>query len=422
MEVVQLDPKSLRPHPLNEYIYSPSVGEDHEALKASIRHNGILEPLQVDPTNQIVAGHRRWRIALEIELSSVPAIYKVYEDDLAITTALIESNRQRRKTFSETMREAEVLEKVEAERAKARQGHRTDLMSNVTQSEFGRTREIVADTIGVGASQYRRMKKILEAAKESPHIAEMVAKIDRGEATVHSVYKRVVEKFDRAPEDFTLKVYDMWTFSGLNPKYGQPHPGAIPGDIIENMLWYYTEPGDLIVDPFAGGGVTLDVCKAWNRRYVVSDISPVRDDILKWDVAKGMPPDSQGAALIFLDPPYGNMLAELYSEDSASSMSPSDYIDFMSKVARDGKGCLAPGGKISLIIMKQMFRLPEGVPYIDWPLIMWKVFTSEGLRLVMRIINMWPTNIWMAPQVDRAKDNKSMLPICGDLLVFDVPE
>jgi len=28
------------------------------------------------------------------------------------------------------------------------------------------------------------------------------------------------------------------------------------------LLWLYTEPGDIVVDPFAGGGTTIDVPKA----------------------------------------------------------------------------------------------------------------------------------------------------------------
>ena len=40
----------------------------------------------------------------------------------------------------------------------------------------------------------------------------------------------------------------------------------MPPPIVENVLWLYTEPGDIIVDPFAGGGTTIDVAKAMGRR------------------------------------------------------------------------------------------------------------------------------------------------------------
>jgi DNA modification methylase len=41
------------------------------------------------------------------------------------------------------------------------------------------------------------------------------------------------------------------------------------------MLYRYTEPLDIVVDPFAGDGSTIDLCKKRWRRYWVSDRKPV---------------------------------------------------------------------------------------------------------------------------------------------------
>lgn len=40
----------------------------------------------------------------------------------------------------------------------------------------------------------------------------------------------------------SLKVYDVWDFSQCDDHYGSQFPGRIPGQIIENLLGYYTEP------------------------------------------------------------------------------------------------------------------------------------------------------------------------------------
>jgi hypothetical protein len=423
VEVSLVNPRSIASNPLNAYIYTAPSGDDFEALKKSILTEGILEPLLITTEGILVSGHRRLAAALSLGLTEVPVLSRSFPDDASLSIALVESNRHRKKTFSEMMREAEVLHGAEDARAKERQQMGKAIAEDqvtLPEEEKGQARAKVADKLGVGERTYYMMTKIVAAGKDSPHVAAQIEKLDRGETTVFAVYK-TVQKVDRDPLDFPLKVYDLWHFGGLNPKYGQPHPGAIPGDIIENLLWYYTDVGDLVVDPFAGGGVTLDVCKAWDRRCIASDIRPAREDILEWDVAKGLPAGSDGADLVFLDPPYANMLAELYSEDSASSFSMAEFIQFMQKVGISSRDALGPGGKVALIIMKQVYRLPEGVPYLDWPLILWKVFTSEGLRLIMRVINSWPSNIWVAPQVERAKDEKRMLPICGDLLIFDKP-
>ncbi|MBP8625477.1 MAG: hypothetical protein KBI10_02115 [Syntrophorhabdales bacterium] len=34
------------------------------------------------------------------------------------------------------------------------------------------------------------------------------------------------------------------------------------------MIKRYTEPGDLVVDPMAGSGTTLDVCRKEKRRCI----------------------------------------------------------------------------------------------------------------------------------------------------------
>jgi hypothetical protein len=40
---------------------------------------------------------------------------------------------------------------------------------------------------------------------------------------------------------------------------------------VANLLWLYTEPGEIVVDPFAGGGTTVDAAKAMSRRVWASD-------------------------------------------------------------------------------------------------------------------------------------------------------
>jgi DNA modification methylase len=36
---------------------------------------------------------------------------------------------------------------------------------------------------------------------------------------------------------------------------------------VDNLLYFYTHPLDVVVDPFAGGGSTIDICKKRLRRY-----------------------------------------------------------------------------------------------------------------------------------------------------------
>jgi hypothetical protein len=44
---------------------------------------------------------------------------------------------------------------------------------------------------------------------------------------------------------------------------------------VDNLLYLYTKPFDMVLDPFAGGGSTIDICKRRFRRYMVSDRKPI---------------------------------------------------------------------------------------------------------------------------------------------------
>src|SRR5579871_6663136 len=121
----------------------------------------------------------------------------------------------------------------------------------------------------------------------------------------------------------SLKVYDTWNFPKCDDHYGGPYPGRIPGQILENLLWYYTEPFGTVYDPFAGSGTTVDVSRAMFRRYWASDVRPFDDTkhIRTWDIAAAPPdffPKGYKMDLVFLDPPYAEMKDENYPEGSLS--------------------------------------------------------------------------------------------------------
>ena len=57
------------------------------------------------------------------------------------------------------------------------------------------------------------------------------------------------EQIAQNPPD-SLKVFNLWNFGKSNNAL--KYPGQIPSQIIENLLWYYTQPFDTVYDPMAG--------------------------------------------------------------------------------------------------------------------------------------------------------------------------
>jgi len=86
--------------------------------------------------------------------------------------AVIEFNRQREKTFSQKMAEAEELETIERARARERSianlkcGDEKPEREMLPAREEGRTRDRVASAIGIGSGRtYDKAAKVWEAAK-----------------------------------------------------------------------------------------------------------------------------------------------------------------------------------------------------------------------------------------------------------------
>lgn len=126
--------------------------------------------------------------------------------------------------------------------------------------------------------------------------------------------------------------WDVWNFK-KDKQYGLDHDGSIPAGIIFNLLYFYTNPSDLIIDPMAGGGVVGDVCLATNRKCKMYDIAPTRPEIKKHDLTEGWPENAENADLVFLDPPYFKKLEKEYGPNSISALDREDYLDFFSKTA-----------------------------------------------------------------------------------------
>ena len=105
-----------------------------------------------------------------------------------------------------------------------------------------------------------------------------------------------------------LRTWDQWNFNECDERFGDDWPGRIPAQLIAHTLFYFTKPGDLVLDPMAGGGVVPDVCMLFERKCQSFDLA-VRDnrpEILchHWDPRNWKWPITKKPDLIFFDPPY----------------------------------------------------------------------------------------------------------------------
>lgn len=205
MERRKLD--SLSPHPKNEEIYGDSefVEDDDEGFLDSVREHGILEPIVIDQNDVIISGHRRVGAARKIGMDDIPVRVEAFESDLARQEALVHHNRQREKSFSQKMHEAELLEEIERKRARERQGTRTDTSCSAEQEvDGGLTRDEVADKVDIGSgTTYHRARTVWEAREsDDDRVAEtaeeVIKQLDSDEQSISGAYSAVKNEQRRA--------------------------------------------------------------------------------------------------------------------------------------------------------------------------------------------------------------------------------
>ena len=162
-------------------------------------------------------------------------------------------------------------------------------------------------------------------------------------------------RFKRPP--LRPQVTTLWDYPSQDygdTQQGRPgYKGATPSYLIWNLIQRYTKENDLIVDPFAGSGTTLDVARDLKRRALGYDVHPARKDIFRLDARK-LPPELSGKVdLVFMDPPYSTHLD--YGDDprdigKLDVAKGSAYYDAMESAFREAHRLLKPAKHLGLYV------------------------------------------------------------------------
>lgn len=426
-DVLAIATDRLIPSRFSQSLYGDPDAESDDLIE-SVRREGILVPLVVTPAGsgdwEVISGHRRLACALRLEFPDVPCSIREFPSDSEKHRAVLDYNRQRCKTFSQLMREADALEILEGPRARGRR------IANLRQNRHdrrnsdgrtGRSDETIARAIGLGGKDlYRQARAIWRASEAGDARASSgVALLDLGEKTIYAAYKDLRRR-DRFTTGFRPTPYDVWAFRH-DRAFGVPHPGSIPPSIVAHALHYFTEPGALVVDPMAGGGTTLDVCTAMGRRCLAFDLEPARDDIHRHDIRGGFPATTLGADLIFCDPPYHTMLARSYPDASVALAPLSGWVEFLGTLARSAFAALRPGGHLALLLANQTEKdLPAGHGYLDHAFFGYQAILAAGF-LPQRRISCPMAGAYLPQHVQHARRDGRMLGQVRDLLVARKP-
>lgn len=309
-------PDELDPHPLNGEIYGDR-GDLDESFLGSIREQGILEPVVVTPDDTIISGHRRVAAALEVGIGEVPVRVQAYDSERLEREALVHYNRQREKTFSQKMREAEVLEEIERERARERQGERTDLVDkrlvddsdDASPSDYGKTRDRVSEEVGIGSGRtYSKAKQVWKAAQAGDTVAQHeVSKLDQGEQSIHGAYQQVKDRLESESEESAHSASDSdGGDETLDPDdlVLSAHVGT-NDEVFPDVLELHVEPGASVADVTYGNGTFWKRVPSSKYDLHATDINPKRSPDSDDGVdCRDLPYDDGELDCVVLDPPY----------------------------------------------------------------------------------------------------------------------
>jgi DNA modification methylase len=212
--------------------------------------------------------------------------------------------------------------------------------------------------------------------------------------------------------------FDVWTFQ--NAAGDSSYFGRMPAQVVENLLWLYTEPSDIVVDPFAGAGTTIDVAKAMGRRCWASDLHPSTPTlpIHEHDILTGWPAAApRKVNLILLDPPYWQQAKGRYS-DSANDLGNMDLEAFYASWASIVEACLphlVEGGRLAFIVSPTQC---ESGRVVDHATDMLRACWDLGLAVERRIIVQYQTQQATGQQVEWARENRRLLKLYRDLTVL----
>jgi site-specific DNA-methyltransferase (adenine-specific) len=122
----------------------------------------------------------------------------------------------------------------------------------------------------------------------APHViapVEVVVLLYKG-----SWEKRCRGVSDIGRDEFIEWTNGLWTFPGASRSVG--HPAPFPRELPRRLIRLFSYVGDTVLDPFAGAGTTLLVCRELKRRGIAVEISSEYCELIarRLDALPGSPP------------------------------------------------------------------------------------------------------------------------------------
>ena len=392
----------------------PRIDHDPALVQRYQDNLDVLPPIEINQHNILIDGWHRWTAHRQAKVDDIAVVVTETASDNKLLLLSARRNAAHGKQMSNAdkkklavkwyamgIAETELIEVLSV-------GARTltRWLSDKKKSEREERNQQIA-RMWLAAYTLQDISDMVSMDKTSLLALCQLAKIQQNSGYEHDL------KFDPPP------LYDVWTAAKASNK--TKHPGMSEASFVDNLVYMYTEPGNIVIDPFAGGGSTIDVCRKRLRRVFASDLTPIparENEIRQHDITDSLlkPPQWKDVSLVYLDPPYGAQVAGKYSdkpEDLANGTNEA-IAPAVAGIIKAYMAKLRKGAHIALIIQSTQWHAENRLP-VDH---VWKL-AQLGLPMpVHRIQAPYSTQQATPQMVDWAKENRDVLGISREIVVW----
>lgn len=418
--------------PLSEVCYRedlyPRIKPDTATIQRYAENLEVLPPIEINQHNILIDGFHRWTAHRKAEAATIKAVVTQTVSEAEVYALAIERNAAHGLQMSNDDKKSSAIRLYAAGTGYEKE-QIARLLSVSVRSVTGYLTDVDKQL------REERKQKIFDMWMACHTLEEIATETDVTDQTIANQIKetlnleslpnleKVLANFQN--EDFTPPIYNVWSYAKVTNKVG--HFGNTEQRILENLLYLYTEPFDIVVDPFAGGGSTIDVCKHRLRRYWASDRKPIverENEIRQLDiVTDGLPPLNKrwsDVSLTYLDPPYWKQAEGQYSDspNDLANMPLEQFTAEMVKLVKD-IGARQTKGVIALIIQPTQWKADER-KFTDHVMHIINGVGNKKLVLENRISCPYSTEQCTPQMVEWAKANKKLLVLSRELIVWSV--
>src|SRR5215204_1177916 len=186
--------------------------EEYNALKQSIKENGLYVPIIVNQNGILLDGHHRYKACQELGITPSQVVRK-FADELDEKLFVIDCNLTRRQlnNFQRTelaLKSKPILEAI------AKRNESLGGKGDRNLTPLGRVDERIGERAGVSRDTVRKVEKIIEFYSED---SEGLDRLRTGEISVSQAYEGILE-YEQQLQDSKTVISEAETSSRSNPE------------------------------------------------------------------------------------------------------------------------------------------------------------------------------------------------------------